>query len=65
MSPHTRYNSPLMAEIEVSRAREFIQYTHSNDPKVAAAVIVVRTGKKWIEGSELSIAEERLMQKTL
>ncbi|XDV13785.1 hypothetical protein PO909_002121 [Leuciscus waleckii] len=49
----------------VSRTREAWQYRESRDPKVAAAGIQVRTGRKWSAGKSLEVAESRLRQKAL
>lgn len=42
-----------------------MQYRYSKDPKVAAAGIEVRTGRKWKAARELQVAEARLRQKAL
>lgn len=55
----------LMAEFVISWRREFLWYRDSKEPKVVAEGIEVHIGRKWSAGSELSIAEGRLRQKTL
>ena len=42
-----------------------MQYRDSRDPKVAAAGIEVRTGRKWSAARELQVAEARVRQKAL
>ena len=41
------------------------QYTESEDPKVAAAGIQIRSGRKWSAKRELQVAEERLRHKDI
>ena len=55
----------LMEEFVVSRTKEVMLYRDSKDPKVAAAGIEVRTGRKWSAKMEPGNTEERLKQKTL
>ena len=55
----------LMDEFVVSQTKEAMLYRDSKDPKVAAAAIEVRTGRKWSAKKELGNAEERLRQKAL
>ena len=57
--------SGLAEEFMVSRTREALQYRESRDPKVAAAGIQVRTGRKWRADKALEVAESRLRQKAL
>ena len=44
---------------------ELLQYTESEDPKVAAAGIQIRSGRKWSAKRELQVAEERLRHKAI
>ena len=55
----------LSEEFMVSRTRETMQYRDSKDPKVSAAGVEVRTGRKWSATKELQVAEERLRQRAL
>ena len=45
--------------------REAIQYRNSRDPKVVAAGVEMRTGKKWNAKRDLQVAEERLRHKAI
>lgn len=58
------FNS-LVEEFKVTRVREQLQYKESNDPKVVAACIQSRTGRKWRAENELEIAEDRLRHKAI
>lgn len=49
----------------VSRTREALLYRDSRDPKVAAAGIKVRTGRKWKAGEALDVSESRLRRREL
>ncbi|XP_053183947.1 LOW QUALITY PROTEIN: uncharacterized protein LOC128367182 [Scomber japonicus] len=55
----------LEEEIRVSRTREALVYRDSKDSRVAAAGIVVRTGRKWKAQEGLELAESRLRHKAL
>lgn len=55
----------LKEEFMVSQTREVLQYRNSRDPKVSAAGIEVRTGRKCKAGEALEVAESRLRQKEL
>ena len=57
--------SGLKEEFMVSRTREALLYRDSKDPKVSAAGIEVRTGRKWKAGEALEVAESRLRQREL
>ena len=57
MAPQILCNSP--DEFVVSRTREVMLYMDSKNPKVAAAGIEIRTGKKWSAKKELGKAEEQ------
>ena len=52
--------SSLEEEFKISKTRGLLQYTESEDPKVAAAGIQIRSGRKWSARRELQVAEERL-----
>ena len=55
----------LIEEDKVLRIRKRLQYRESRDPKVAAAGIQTRSGRKWSVEEELQVAEERIRHKTL
>lgn len=57
--------SSLQEEFMVSRTREALLYRDSRDPKVSAAGIKVRTGRKWKAGEALEVVESRLRQREL
>ena len=57
--------SGLKEEFIVTRTREAMLYNESNDPKVVAARVEIRTGRKWKATKELQVAEERLKQKAM
>ena len=42
-----------------------LQYRESRDPKVAAAGIQTRSGRKWSAEEELRVAEERIKHKKI
>ena len=52
--------SSIIEEFKVLRIREQLQYRESKDPKVVAAGIQTRSGRKWNAEKELWVAEERL-----
>ena len=54
-----------MEEFKITKTRELLQYTESEDPKVAAAGIQIRSGRKWSARRELQVAEERLRHKDI
>lgn len=58
------FNS-LVEEFKVTRVREQLQYKESKDPKVVAACIQSRTGRKWRAEKELEIAEDRLRHREI
>ena len=45
--------------------KRLLQYAESKDPKVAAAGIQIRSGRKWSAKRELQVAEERLRHKAI
>ena len=49
----------------MTKTRELLQYTKSRDPKLAAAGIQIRSGRKWSARRELQVAEERLRHKDI
>ena len=57
--------SSLVEEFKIMKTRELLQYTESEDPKVAAAGIQIRSGRKWSAKRELQVAEERLRHKAI
>ena len=57
--------SSLVEEFKITKTRELLQYTESEDPKVAAAGIQIRSGRKWSAKRELQVAEERLRHKAM
>ena len=57
--------SSLVEEFKITKTRELLQYTESEDPKVAAAGIQIRSGRKWSVKRELQVAEERLRHKAI
>ena len=57
--------SGLVEEFKVTKTRETLMFRESKDPKVAAAGIEVRTGRRWDAEKELRSAEERLRHKQI
>ena len=57
--------SSLVEEFKITKTRELLQYTESEDPKVAAAGIQIRSGKELSARRELQVAEERLRHKDI
>ncbi|XP_067296477.1 uncharacterized protein [Pseudorasbora parva] len=57
--------SGLSEEFKVTRSREVLMYRDSKDTKVAAAGILVKTGRKWQAQEAVTKAEARLRHKTL
>ena len=57
--------SSLVKELKITKARELLQYKESEDPKVAAAGIQIRSGWKWSARRELQVAVERLRHKDI
>ncbi|XP_049324773.1 uncharacterized protein LOC125789951 [Astyanax mexicanus] len=57
--------SSLEEEFRVSRTREALVYQDSSDTRVAAAGIVVKTGRKFKVQEELELAESRLRHRAL
>ncbi|KAL0173755.1 hypothetical protein M9458_029723, partial [Cirrhinus mrigala] len=55
----------LEEEFKVTRAREVLMYRDSNDPKVAQAGVLVRTGRKWNAQAAVLDAQARLRHKEL
>ena len=53
--------SSLVEEFKITNTRDLLQYAESEDPKVAAAGIQIRSGRKWSAKRELkgSIAKDR------
>lgn len=56
---HHFHLQQLTEEFMVSRTRDALQYRDSRDPKVAAAGLQVRTGRRWTAGKTLDVAESR------
>ena len=48
--------SSLVEEFKIKKTRELLQDTESEDPKVAAAGIQIRSGRKWSAKRELQVA---------
>ena len=57
--------SSLGEEFKITKTIALLQYTESEDPKVAAARIQIRSGWKWSAKRELQVAEERLRHKAI
>ena len=57
--------SSLVEEFKITKTRDLLQYAESEDPKVAAAEIQIRSGRKWSAKRELQVAEERLRHKAI
>ena len=57
--------SSLVEEFKITKIRELLQYTESEDPKVVAAGIQIRSDRKWSAKRELQVAEERLRHKAI
>ena len=57
--------SSLVEEFKITKTRGLLQYAESEDPKVAAAGIQIRSGRKWSAKRELQVAEERLRHKAI
>ena len=57
--------SSLVEESKITKTRELLRYAESEDPKVAAAGIQIRSGRKWSAKRELQVAEERLRHKAI
>lgn len=57
--------SGLSEEFKVTRSREVLMYRDSKDTKVAAAGILVKTGRKWRAQEAVTKAEARLRHKML
>ena len=57
--------SSLMEEFKITKTRNLMQYADSEDPKVAAAGIQIRSGRKWSAKRELQVVEERLRHKAI
>lgn len=55
----------LEEEFKVTRGREVVMYRDSNDPKVAQAGVLVRTGRKWSAQAAVLDAQARLRHKEL
>ena len=55
----------MKEEYRVTKVREAMLYRDSKDPKVAAAGIESKTGKKWNARKELEVAEERIRHRAL
>jgi len=58
-------NCNCKEEFKVTRAREVVQYRDSSDPRVAKAVIQVRTGRKRRTEEAVQEADERLRYRRL
>ena len=54
-----------MEEFKITKARGHLQNTESEDPKVAAEGIQIRSGRKSSAKRELQVAEERLRHKAI
>ena len=57
--------SSLVEEFKITKTRELLQYTESEQPKVVAAGIQIRSGRKWSARREWQVAEERLRHKDI
>ena len=57
--------SSLVEEFKIMKTRELLQYTESEDPKMVAVGIQIRSGRKWSAKRELQVAEERLRHKDI
>ena len=57
--------SSLVEEFKTMKTRELLQYAESEDPKVAAAGIHIRSVRKWSAERELQVAEKRLRHKAI
>ena len=57
--------SSLVEEFKTTKTRELLQYAESEDPKVAAAGIQIRSGRKWSAERELQVTEERLRHRAI
>ena len=57
--------SSLVEEFKITKTRNLLQYARSEDPKVAAAGIQIRSGRKWSAKRELQVAEESLRHKAI
>ena len=57
--------SSLVEEFKITKTRNLLQYARSEDPKVAAAGIQIRSGRKWSAKRELQVAEESLRHKDI
>ena len=58
-------SSSLVEAFKITKTRELLQYTESEDPNVAAAGIQIRSGRKWSAKRELQVVEERLRHKAI
>ena len=54
-----------MEEFKITKTRKLLQYAESEDPKMAAVGIQIRSGRKWSAKRELQVAEERLRHKDI
>ena len=54
-----------MEEFKITKTRELLQYTESEDQKVVAAGIQIRSDRKCSAKRELQVAEERLRHKAI
>ena len=57
--------SSFVEEFKITKTWELLQYTESEDPKVAAAGIQIRSDRKRSAKRELRVAEERLRHKAI
>ena len=57
--------SSLVEEFKITKTRVLLQYAESEAPKVVAAGIQIRSGRKWSAKRELQVAEERLRHKAI
>ena len=57
--------SSLVEKFKITKTSSLLQYAESEDPKVAAAGIQIRSGRKWSAKRELQVAEERLRHKAI
>ena len=57
-------SSPV-EEFKITKTKELLQYTDSEDSKVAAAGIQIRSGRKWSAKREMQVAEERFRHKDI
>ena len=57
--------SSLVEEFKITKTSELLQYAESEDPKMEAAGIQIRSDRKWSAKRELQVTEERLRHKAI